>query len=308
MRFKDFAALVALGAIWGGSFLFMRIAVPAFGPVALIAGRVSLAGLVLWLGLRLSGRQRMELRTHARHLLVLGAVNAAVPFTLIAGAELQITASLAAVLNATVPLFSAILSVVWLSERVGLRRGAGLVLGLIGVTVLLGWTSLALTRGTVLSVCAVLVACVCYAFSGVYAKRHLAGVPTSTLALGQQIGATAWLIVPAMFRLPQLPIPHRAVWALLGLGILCTASAHLLYFHLIAQIGPVRTYTVTYLIPFFGMAWGALFLGEKVTHGMLLGLAIILSSVMLVNEVPLTAITRWWRPSVADRPEGGEAS
>lgn len=299
---KDLAALFTLGALWGGSFLFIRLAAPALGPFPLAAGRVTLAALVLWLGLRAFG-QRPRLRPYAARLLVLGALNASLPFALIAGAELHLTASLAAMLNATVPLWGAVFGVAWLGERVTPRRAAGLLLGVVGVGVLVGWSPVALTRTTVLSVAAVLVATCSYALAGVWAKRRLSDAPPTTLALGQQVGAAAWLVAPALWQLPSAPPTRTAVLALLALVLLSTTVAYVLYFRLIASVGPTKTNTVTYLLPVFGTLWGAMFLGETVTRGMVAGLALVLASVMLVNDVAIARVVPWRRRV----PAAGEA-
>ncbi|MFL5574607.1 MAG: DMT family transporter [Gemmatimonadaceae bacterium] len=302
MRPKDLAAIFVLAAVWGGSFLFIRVAAPALGPFPLAAGRVGLAALVLWVGMRALGH-RPALRGNARKLLVLGALNAAVPFSLIAAAELHLTASLAAMLNATVPLWGTLFGAIWLGERVTPRRVAGLALGVVGVGVLVGWSPVGTTRETVLSVAATLVATCGYALAGVYTKRQLAGVPGPTLALGQQLGAAAWLAVPALWQLPHAHPTRAAALALLALVVLSTVVAYLLYFHLIAAVGPTRTTTVTYLLPLFGTLWGALFLGEPLTAGMLAGLALILGSVVLVNDVRLGGLLAVRRRAAAE-PEG----
>jgi drug/metabolite transporter (DMT)-like permease len=294
MRAKELAALFVLAALWGGSFLFIRVAAPALGPFPLAAGRVMLAALVLWAGMRAFG-QRPAIRGNARRLLVLGALNAAVPFSLIAAAELRLTASLAAMLNATVPLWGALFGVLWLGERITSRRATGLVLGMVGVGVLVGWSPMALSIGTLLSVGAMLIGTCAYALAGVYTRRELAGVPTSTLALGQQLAAAVWLVAPALWRLPHAQPTRPAMLALLALAVLSTTVAYLLYFHLVAAIGPTKTSTVTYLLPFSGTVWGALFLREPVSTGMLVGLAVILTSVLLVNEVRLGGLVPRWR-------------
>jgi drug/metabolite transporter (DMT)-like permease len=285
MRTKDFAALVTLAALWGASFLLIRIAVPAFGPFSLMAGRVVVSALLLWIGLRVTGRRPSGLRANARHLLVLGAVNAALPFTLVAASELQLPASVAAVLIATSPLFSALLSARAGTERIDRRRGAGLLLGVMGVGALVGWSPMALTATTVLSIVATLVAAASYAYAGEYTARHLASMSSPTIAFGQQLGAAAWLVIPAMAQPPAMgtAIPASAMWALVGLAAFCTSAAYLIYFYLIGTIGPVRTNSVTYLIPPFGILWGTLFLGESMTPQMLVGLGLILGSVVLMN-------------------------
>jgi drug/metabolite transporter (DMT)-like permease len=294
MRPRDLAALIGLAAVWGGSFLFIRIAAPSLGPLPLVASRVVLGGLVLWAGLAAAG-QRVELRAHWRKLLVLGLLNAAFPFALIATAELRLTASLAAMLNATVPFWAALFGVIWLGERITTRRALGLVLGVIGVGILVGWSPIRMTTETMLCVAAMLVSTCSYAASGVYTKRALSGVPGPTLALGQQVGAAAWLIVPALWQLPSAHPTRAAALSLLMLAVVSTAIAYLLYFHLIASIGPTNTTTVTYLIPLFGTVWGALFLHEPITPGMLIGLGLILGSVLLVNQVRLSSLSSRWR-------------
>jgi drug/metabolite transporter (DMT)-like permease len=294
MQPGDLATLVLMAALWGGSYLFIRVGAPALGPLPLMAGRVALAGLVLWVVLRALG-QRVALRPYAGRLLVLGFINAALPFTLIATAELRLGASLASVLNATVPLFGALLSAVWLGERVTAPRAAGLGLGLVGVAVLTGWSPVPLDAVTGLSVGAMLLASLSYAAAGIYSKRALAGVPAPTLALGQQVGALAWLAIPALLTLPAAPPAPAALGALAALAILSTALAFVLFFRLIARVGPTRTQTVTYLIPAFGMLWGHLFLDEPISGGMLAGFACIVASMVLVTGVRLT-------PALASEP------
>ena len=284
MKRKDLVMMFVLAAIWGASYLFIRMAVPVLGAFPLVAGRVLLAAVVLWLWVRVSGR-RADLRPHWKPLLGLGAINAAVPFTLISAAELHITASLAAMLTATAPLWSAVFSAIWLDERLSSRRVAGLALGLAGVAVLVGWSPIALTTATLLSIAALLIATAGYGLAGVYTKRLLPGVPAPTLALGQQVGAAAWLIVPALWQLPDVRPATGALLSLVALAVVCTAVAYVLFFRLLAAVGPTKTTTITYLIPVFGSAWGALFLHESLTWGMLAGLACILGSIVLVNEV-----------------------
>jgi drug/metabolite transporter (DMT)-like permease len=283
MRSKDFAALLTLAACWGASFLLIRIAVPAFGPVSLMAARTVVSSVLLWVGLRVMGRRPVGLRGNVRHLVVLGVINAALPFILVGFAELHLSASLAAVLIATSPMFSAVLSARTRGERIDLPNAAVLLLGILGVGILVGWSPIALDGITLVSILAMLVASASYAYAGEYTAKHLAGVPSPTLALGQQLGAAAWLVVPAMVNPPVMTLSVGALWALFGLCTICTATAYLLYFHLIAKIGPVRTNSVTYLIPLFGILWGTLFLGEALTPQMLLGLAFILASVHMMN-------------------------
>lgn len=289
MKVGDLLSMLTLAALWGGSFLFIRVAAPALGPMPLVAGRVTIAALLLWLGLRATG-QRPEIRPHLPRLLVLGALNAAIPFSLIAYAELHLTASFAALLNATVPLWGALFGVLWLGERVTTRRALGLTLGVVGVAVIVGWSPVALDATTLIAVALTLVATASYASSGIYTKKRLAGVPSATLALGQQVGASVWLVLPALWQLPNAQPTTPALLALAALVLLSTVIAYLLYFRLLATVGPTKVTTVAYLFPAFGMVWGALFLGEHVTLGMLAGLACILTSVIIVNDVRIPAL------------------
>lgn len=288
MRLSDVMALLLMGALWGASYLFIRVGVPDFGPVPFMAGRVALASAVLWMVLRLAG-QRAPLRPYAGRMLVMGALNAALPFTLIAMAELRLNASLVAVLGATVPLFGAIVGAAWLRERISPVRAGGLLLGLVGVGVLTGWSPVTLDRTALLAIGATLLASLSYAVAGVYAKRTLAGGSPGVLALGQVLGALAWLAVPALLLLPESAPSAGSTGALAALAVFSTAFAFVLFFRTLDRIGTVRTQTVTYIIPAFGMLWGALFLGEQITGGMLAGFGLIIVSMLLVNGVSFPA-------------------
>lgn len=303
MNARQLAALILLSALWGASYLFIRVAVPPFGPFALMGSRVALAAVLLGMVV-LATRTRVALLPHWRPLLVVGAVNAALPFTLIAAAEMHITASLAVILNTTVPLFAALFSNLMTGEPIRPRRAAGLGLGVLGVAVLVGWNPMPLNTATLLAVLAMLGSTVSYGFAGVYVKRRLAGVPPLSLAFGQQLGAMAWLAVPALLARPGAVPPPVALGALGGLVVFSTTIAYLLFYYLVASVGPVKTLSVTYLVPIFGMLWGALFLGEQLTPGMLGGLGVILVSVVLVNDVRLP----WIAPSANPVRRGEQAA
>jgi len=282
MGARDLGALVLLGAIWGSSFLFIRVAVPALGPFVLMELRVGLAAAALAL-LAVAVSSLPKLRFRWKELLALGAVNAAIPFSLIAASEINLTASLAAILNATTALFAAVVAAVWMGEALTKGKVAGLVMGIIGVAVLVGWTPIALNGVVLVSVGASLLAAFSYALGGVYTKRAFAGTPPLALAIGQQTGAAMLLVplatasVPA--EAPSMPVTLSA----LALALLCTAVAYLLYFYLISSVGPTKTLTVTFLSPVFGRWFGVLFLNEPVGVGTFVGLGIILSSVALVT-------------------------
>ena len=291
MNLRQVAALIFLAGVWGASFLFIRVAAPVLGPFPLMAGRVLIASAALWLYATVR-RTPIVLRPYWRRLLLLGLVHAAAPFALIASAEIHLSASMAAVLIATQPLCVALINAVWLHERMSQRQVTGLLLGLGGVAVLVGWSTDALDHAAIWSVAACLGGAVCYAAGTLYARRRLADAPVLTVALGQQLGAAAWLLVPAALTLPRAAPSVAAVGALLSLAVVCTAVAYLVFFKLLGEIGVVRTSVVTYIIPVFGVLWGSLFLGERPTAGVLAGLACILVSLVLVNNV---RFRRWGR-------------
>jgi len=226
-----------------------------------------------------------KLRLRWKELLVLGACNAAIPFSLIAASEINLTASLAAILNATTALFAAVVAAGWMGEALTKGKVVGLILGIVGVAVLVGWTPIALNWIVLVSVGASLLAAFSYALGGVYAKRTFTGTPPLALTIGQQTGAAMLLLplaaasVPA--EVPSLPVTLST----LALALLCTAVAYLLYFYLISSVGPTKTLTVTFLSPVFGVLFGVLFLDEPVGIGTILGLGIILSSVALVTGI-----------------------
>jgi drug/metabolite transporter (DMT)-like permease len=284
MGARDLGALVLLGAIWGSSFLFIRVAVPALGPFVLMELRVGLAAAALAL-LAVAVSRLSKLRFRWKELLILGAVNAAIPFSLIAASEINLTASLAAIINATTALFAAVVATVWMGEALTRGKVAGLVMGVVGVAVLVGWTPIALNGVVLVSVGASLVAAFSYALGGVYAKRAFEGTPPLTLAIGQQMGAAMLLVPLAAASVPAEAPSMSVTLSALALALLCTALAYLLYFYLISSVGPTKTLTVTFLSPVFGALFGVLFLDEPVGVGTCVGLVIILSSVALVTGV-----------------------
>lgn len=286
MRSKDLGALLLLGALWGGSFFFIRVAVPALGPALLMEVRVFIAAVTLGAYTFAVGRLGGIL-PRWKEFLLLGGLNAALPFTLIAAAEINLTASFAAILNATTPLFAAIVAVVWIGEALTLKRVVGLVMGIFGVALIVGWTPISLNAIVLLSVGASLAAAFSYSLGGVYAKRTFPDTPPLTLAIGQQAGAATVLLPLAAASLPQEPPPLTAILCVLALALLSTALAYLLYFRLISSVGPTRTLTVTFLVPVFGVFFGVLLLAEPVTLSMVLGLGIVLLSVGLVTGIRL---------------------
>lgn len=260
----------------------MRIAAPEFRPVPLIATRVGVAAVFLFVILAAQGRTR-QLYAHARPLLVLGALSAAVPFTLFAFAVLSLTAGFASVLNATVPLFGALVAYFWLGDTLGRMRIFGLVIGFAGVLVLVSDRISFDQGGSGWAILATLTASLLYGIAASFIKKYLGSVDPLVNAAGSEIAATAMLAIPAIFLWPAAN-PSPLSWAsAISLGIFCTGVALVMFFRLIARIGPAKAITVTYLIPAFGVLWGFLFLDEPISGRMVAGCAVILIGTSLAS-------------------------
>lgn len=284
MKPRDLLDLTLLAALWGGSFLFMRYAVPHFGVVPLIWLRVALASVCL-LPLLLLKRQFGALRQQAGALTVMSLFNSGLPFLLIAWATLSITAGLASIMNAMTPVFTALIGALWLGDRLDGRRGLGLLLGLAGVALLAADKADFRPGGSGWAIVAMLLATACYGFAANHTRRYLQGVPALVNATGTQLVSALVLLPPALWSWPER-MPGLGPWlATLVLGVACSALAYLLFFRLIARVGASRAVTVTFLVPVFGTLWGALFLGEPVTASMLAGGAVVLLGTGLATGV-----------------------
>lgn len=284
MKPRDLLDLTLLAALWGGSFLFMRYAVPDFGVVPLIWLRVALASICL-LPLLLMKRQFGALRRQAGALTVMSLFNSGLPFLLIAWATLSITAGLASIMNAMTPVFTALIGALWLGDRLDGRRSLGLLLGLAGVALLAADKADFRPGGSGWAIVAMLLATACYGFAANHTRRYLQGVPALVNATGTQLVSALVLLPPALWSWPER-MPGLGPWlAALVLGVACSALAYLLFFRLIARVGASRAVTVTFLVPVFGTLWGALFLGEPVTASMLAGGAVVLLGTGLATGV-----------------------
>ncbi|TDV38357.1 putative membrane protein [Paraburkholderia caballeronis] len=292
MNPADIVQLLVLAAVWGGSFLFIRVGVTDFGVAPLVALRVGVGALFL-LAVLFTRRPAREvlatLRSRAKPLLIVGILNSAAPFSLFAWAEFTLSAGVTSVLNATTPLWGALVAYLWLKDRLGGMRIAGLAIGFAGVVALV-WDQVAApppggatATTTALAAAAGLAAALLYGVAATYTKRHLTGVEPLTVAAGTMTGASLVLLPFAAFTWPSGPVSAQSWGAVLALGIVCTGLAYLMFFRLIASIGPSRTITVTFVIPVFGILWGALFLGEHVSAGMVEACAAILAGTVLAT-------------------------
>ena len=273
--------LLALAAIWGGSFLFMRIAAPVLGPVRLIAWRVVLAAAFL-AGLAWLWRRRLDARTHWRHYLILGTCNSALPFLLFAFAAQRLSASLLSILNATAPIFAAAITALRARSLPPPRIVLGLLLGIGGVTVLASFDPMMVESGAVVALLAGLAGSVSYGAASIYAKSA-PGVDPFANALGSMASASVILVPLVPFFPAHAASGPLVVASVAALGVLCSGVAYLLYFRLIADLGPASALTVTFLIPVFGVLWGTLFLHEPVGAHTLAGALIVVVETALVT-------------------------
>jgi drug/metabolite transporter (DMT)-like permease len=280
MTRADAARLALLAAIWGGAFIFMRVAAPALGPVWTPELRVLLGGLALLAWLRATGFDP-ALRAHWRAYLVVGSIGIAVPFALYAFAAMHAPASLLAIVNATAPIFGLGWGAALGEERVTARKGLGLALGVAGVALL---ARPGATPGPLFhwAIAAALGACFLYGVVGVLVKRFAKGVPPRAMAAGNQLAA-ALVLAPLLPFFPAPGEPSALVVAnVLALALLASGVAFVLYFRLIVDVGATRALTVTYLIPAFGVLWGWLFLDETISAAMLGGGALIIAGTVFV--------------------------
>jgi drug/metabolite transporter (DMT)-like permease len=287
LRRQALSDFLTLSALWGASFLFMRLAANEFGALPTAGLRVGIAALFL-LPILLYKGHWPALRARLVPILFVGLLNSAIPFALLAWAVLSLSTGMTSILNATVPMFGALVAWVWLKDRPGASRLLGLVIGFAGVA-LLAWDKASFKPGgTGWAVVACLVATLFYGIGASYTKRYLTGVNPMALATGSQLGATLGLLVPTLWLWPASTPGLRAWGAVVGLAVLCTGIAYILYFRLIANAGPARALAVTFLIPVFAVLYGAIVLGEAITLWMLLcGAVIVLGTALATGMLKI---------------------
>ena len=281
MRQSDAARLVALSAIWGASFIFIRVLAPVLGPVLTVTTRVLLGGAVLIAYCRFTGFDA-GLSRHWRHYVVIGIVNSTLPFMLFAFAALHLPASYSVILNSTTPLFTALLAVPLLGERLTSPKILGLVAGAAGVVLVSRAGPVVPDLWFAAAVVACLGAAICYAVSSIYMKKHAAGAKPLAIAGWSQIFAGLALLPLVPFAPPTGSITPLIAANVAALALFCSSIAYVLYYRLIADIGPTRALTVAFLMPAFGMLWGALFLDETITLPMIAGCALVIGGATVV--------------------------
>ena len=282
MKKSVYVEFILLAAIWGSSFLFTRIAAVEFGVMPTAFLRVLLAALFLMPFLLWSGHWP-AFKKRAGPIMFVGMLNSGIPFALYAYAVMSITTGLSAILNATVPLFGAIVAWLWLKDKPTNSRIMGLVIGFIGVALLAGDQASFKPGGSGWAILACLVATTCYAIAASYTRKYLMGVPPMATATGSMVGAALGLSVPALLSWPANTPSLQAWGSVLFVAILCTGVAYVLYFRLIEAAGPSKTLTVTFMIPVFAIVYGVLFLGEELTLWMIVCACVIICGTALAT-------------------------
>ncbi len=299
MRVKNFLWLLFLAALWGPSFLFIKVAVGEVPPLTLMLGRVGLAGILLFVILRLQGRALPPFDRRWRHFAVMALMQNAIPFVLFAWGEQYIDSALAAILNGTTPLFTLVLAHFFINDdRMTPAKLIGTLVGFGGLALLIAPSLLGGVQATVWGLLAVTLASACYGVAIIYSRKNLRGLPPL-------VAPTAQLLLAALFLLPfslileqpyLRPLPSwPALGSLVALAVFGTALAFVIYYRLLEQISATYLSMVTYLVPVFGVILGVVVLDERLDWHTYLGCALILLGVMIVNGVlkPLS----WQRPT-----------
>jgi len=290
----DTLRLLSLAAIWGASFLFMRIIAPVIGTIPTAFFRVSIAFVGLLVILTLM-RIDFDFRGKLKVVMVLGLINSGIPATFYSLAAQVLPAGYSAIFNATTPLMGVLIGGLFFSEKLTVAKVSGVFLGLFGVGILTGAGPVAFDLQLLMGALACLLATTCYGFAGFLTRRwldHQGGLDSRLAALGSMFGATVFLLpLFGYIAISQPPASWGgwSVWlSLLGLGLVCTALAYILYFRLLSSIGPVKSMTVTFLIPPFGVLWGALLLDEPLGMAHLYGGVLIAAALWLVLKPGVT--------------------
>ena len=281
MTSASFLRLLTLAALWGGSFLFMRIAANPLGPSVLIEARVLLAALTLLI-LSFYLKKQLKFMANAKHFFILGLFNSALPFLLFAYSAQFLNASSLAILNSTAPIWAAIIGAV--ITRTALTKNVifGLCLGVAGVAILMGWEVVNIGEDAMLPIIAAIGAAVSYAIASNYAKKA-PKVGTFDNAHGC-MWASVVIILPLLPFFPVREVTTIDIYsAVLFLGVVCTGVAYLLYFRLVSDLGASSALSVTFLIPVFGILWGYIFLGEQIGLNTLAGTVLVVLGTMFVT-------------------------
>jgi len=285
MRFVDGALLLVLAAIWGGSFVFMRVLSPVLGPVMTATVRALVAGIVLVV-LFQSLRIRLDWRKNFRHYVIVAVLNSALPFLLFSYAALHVVASVSSIVNALTPLWGAVFAAALLQEPLTVRKLGGIAAGFVGVLIIALFGGARTTlNAEVLPIAACALATVCYGISGVYIRRWAPDAQSSAMTAVSLLFAGVVLLPLSLIHPPVLTAIRPSIWLVaVAFSLLCSAVAYLIYFRLILRVSVTFALSVTLLIPVFAFVWGLVFLGETVRPGAYVGAVFVLSGTALIGS------------------------
>lgn len=273
--------LILLSAIWGGSFIFMRVLAPVFGASGTACLRLLIAAIFLLIYFKGVGF-KIQWQRDWKFLAIIGVINSAIPFFSYAYAALHIPAGLSVIVNTMAPMFGALFAALILKERLKLEKGLGLLCGALGVFLITGSKAVVPGFESYLSIGACLLATVCYGLSGVLIKKYGQGIEAKALAGGSQLFAGLALLPFLLMTGTTKPVTLGITGILIVFAVLCSAIAYLIYYYLLKEMGPTRALTVTFLMPMFGIFWGWLILSEPLYPSTLLGSGVILIGTYLV--------------------------
>lgn len=283
MLFTEYLLLVILSAIWGASFIFMRILAPVLGPIMTADMRLLIAGVALALFLK-AQNINLEWKRNWKRYIIIGMLSSGISFLLFSFAALHLPASISVILNALTPMFGALSAVVWLGEKMSWRLVVGIVLGFIGVAVIRGGGNVEITGMTTIAIGACVLATMFYGIGSVYVKLKAHDIGAQAIATGSQLTVGMLFLPLIVISPPPGEITLEIALYTLLFALLCSAVAYIIFYRLIKTLGPVKTTTVTFLIPVFGFVWGTIFLQEIITFKMILGALIVLSGMYFVTR------------------------
>ena len=280
MDLRYWVVLTFLGAIWGSAFIFIKVAAPEFGAIGLVQARLTIASLV-FIPILLRKKYLVLLKPAWKHSLVLAITNNAIPFSLFSYGSFGADSNILAILNATTAFNTMIIALLWLGEKVTLKQVFGLVLGFIGVIILVNPES---SSTSIISALLCLIGAACYSFSTVFIQKYSEKTDKMVL-IGWSIVFSCFIMIPlTLLNLPPQIPSTNALLSAMWLGSISTGLAFFGYVYLIEKIGAVKTSTVAYFLPVFGIIWGAVFLNEVITGGIILGCATILIGVFFATS------------------------
>ena len=280
MELRYWVVLTFLGAIWGSAFIFIKVAAPEFGAIGLVQARLTIASLV-FIPILLRKKYLVLLKPAWKHSLVLAITNNAIPFSLFSYGSFGADSNILAILNATTAFNTMIIALLWLGEKVTLKQVFGLVLGFIGVIILVNPES---SSTSIISALLCLIGAACYSFSTVFIQKYSEKTDKMVL-IGWSIVFSCFIMIPfTLLNLPEQIPSTNALLSATWLGSISTGLAFFGYVYLIEKIGAVKTSTVAYFLPVFGIIWGSVFLNELITGGIILGCATILIGVFFATS------------------------